>query len=316
MRIAILGKGGSGKTTISAAFVSHIAKQQEVLLIDADVNANQSELLDMPKAKHIGDDFTIVAKVLKGTRTDLQDTPMIGTTPPATNSILLSFADIKKYFSEYISSKENLHLISVGSYEQKDIGSTCYHGKLDSIQSLLHHTLDTKEDMIIMDATAGIDILGTSLCIAFDYMVLIVEPTQKSIAMAKQYFETNPLDNERIIVVANKIEHEDDVSFITKELQAPQVIIKKSHYIKQFEQGNSTAFDLFVEEQKESFEKLLSLCNSQRDKKEYYQKLCGIHKIHAKSWYDSYYQKNVSEGFDQSLSFLENPKPLGKDAKN
>jgi CO dehydrogenase maturation factor len=52
MRIAIAGKGGTGKTTIAGTLARVLARgTREVLAIDADSNPNLASVLGMPAAK-------------------------------------------------------------------------------------------------------------------------------------------------------------------------------------------------------------------------------------------------------------------------
>lgn len=305
MRIAVLGKGGSGKTTIAAGLAQYLARSKDVLLIDADVNANQPEVCQLFPEKEFGGAFHAISDHVKGTRSDLGDAPMIATTPPAKGSNFFTITTFSEKFPEYVASKDRLHLVSVGSYTKSDVGVTCYHGKIDAVETLLHHFTDTKDEFVIMDATAGVDLLGTSLCIAFDYVVFIVEPTKKSVTVAQHYFEKNPLDNDRVFIVANKVQSQEDVQFIEQALQKPVSHIELSQELRQFDQGHPESFAEFIEKNTAVFDTVVSLCTTPRDRKEYYTTLAAQHKKYAASWYDAYYGKKVSEQFDTSLQFVE-----------
>ena len=45
MKIAFVGKGGAGKTTVSSLFCLYYSKNKSVLAIDADINMHMAELL-------------------------------------------------------------------------------------------------------------------------------------------------------------------------------------------------------------------------------------------------------------------------------
>ena len=85
MRIAFLGKGGAGKTTTSAGFIQYLAKRHPfVLAVDADLNAHLKSALSIEaEVDQLGLHFDEVVTFLRGSRTDLGERPMIGTTPPA-----------------------------------------------------------------------------------------------------------------------------------------------------------------------------------------------------------------------------------------
>lgn len=66
MRIAFVGKGGSGKITLSAFFSQYIKDQAPVLVIDADLNMHLPSLLgfeELPQEMHIS--YPSAARPLK-----------------------------------------------------------------------------------------------------------------------------------------------------------------------------------------------------------------------------------------------------------
>lgn len=68
MRIAFVGKGGSGKSTLSASFATYVSKQntRPVVVFDADLNIHAPELLGfntIPFEKHLS--HPVVAKSIQ-----------------------------------------------------------------------------------------------------------------------------------------------------------------------------------------------------------------------------------------------------------
>ena len=72
MRIGFIGKGGTGKTSISSAFAKYIARNNKVLFIDADVNAHAHECFQMSPSKPFGDQSLEVSKYFHGSREELK----------------------------------------------------------------------------------------------------------------------------------------------------------------------------------------------------------------------------------------------------
>ncbi len=91
MRIAFLGKGGSGKTTTAAGFARFLASRFPfVLAVDADVNAHFKTALGLEgDTKHLEGHFNDVIAHLRGQRSDLGDRVMLATTPPSLTSTFI-----------------------------------------------------------------------------------------------------------------------------------------------------------------------------------------------------------------------------------
>lgn len=306
MRIAFLGKGGSGKTTLSSTFIAYVAKKQPVLAIDADVNKNLCEALNMPEAPvDLGNHEQAILQHLKGERTDLGDMPMISTTPPALASNFVRPRADDPIISKYSASHDNITLLTVGTYEAEDIGKTCYHGKLAGYEAIMHHMLDTPEDIVVADSTAGADNLGSSLHIAYDLNIFVVEPTLKSTTVYKDFAQKARQKGMNVAVVINKYEEGDD-AFIKKQLGDEHIIARlpKSIHIKHLEQGDTDARDAFIEENQEAFAAIYdALVKTPRDWDAYYANLIDTHTAISTSWYDDYYAAPISKQRDLHFSY-------------
>lgn len=308
MRIAFLGKGGSGKTTTAASFIRHAARKLNfVLAFDADVNAHLGTALSIESPqKHLGQLFGPVTQYLKGERTDLGDKPMIMTTPPslASNFIRCNFDD--PLISKYGHREGNIALLTVGKYEQSDVGSACYHSKLSGAISILHHLLDTPTDVVVADNTAGTDAVATSLWFAYDMHVFVVEPTQKSVQVYKDFITLLPALAAKTFVLGNKTEGEEDEKFIAGQVAADKLLgfVPLSRHLKRFEQGNAEALELFQQEQSAVFDKVLATLMAQtRDWDVYLQRLRETHLRLCHEWYNEYHGLKLEEGLDASFTY-------------
>ena len=196
MKIAFVGKGGSGKSTMTSLFIRYLQlkAKKEVLAIDADLNMNLSGLLGVEQ-----DLETLLANPevaesirahLKGTNPRVQDTAkFLPTTPPGKGSNIISSvhdAALTK-FAANVATNPAIKLLTVGSYESDGIGQTCYHSHLFVAENLLSHLNTSENFAVVCDMVAGTDAFAYSMHLQFDAIVLIAEPTPESVEVCELY---------------------------------------------------------------------------------------------------------------------------------
>lgn len=311
MRVSFLGKGGSGKTTVAAAFIKHLDnKNKNVLAIDADMNVHLGKTLEMPILS-LGEKDLEIENYLEENRTNGVLTinfrmPVIGTTPPALSSRFIKMTETDAFLSSYATSKNNIRLLTVGTYNEGDVGYSCYHGKLGTAELIFNRLLDTKQDFVVADGTAGVDSLGTSMFFVSDINVFVIEPTQKSVSVLEDFEEISKKLDIKNYVIVNKVEDQQDIDFIEKHIDKSKIIgyIKQSRQLKKVDQGDNSAFDEFVEEQKELFNKLEEILSQQnRDWDKYYQILLSLYQVNIDSWYNAYYGEDLAKFIDTDFSY-------------
>ncbi len=232
MRISFLGKGGSGKTTMAASFIRYAARRNPfVLCMDADVNVHLQAALQLNgKAKRLSEIFGQVTEYLKGERTDLGPRPMIWTTPPSLHSRFIYMSPADSFIQQFALQQENIALLTVGTYEEKDVDTgTCFHTKLHSIESVFHHLLDGENDIVVADTTAGTDNVATSLSFVYDLNIFVVEPTLKSLAVYKDFCKIAPHLEHKIFVIGNKIANLQDEEFVKKNVKENCYLARPVH---------------------------------------------------------------------------------------
>lgn len=302
MKIAFIGKGGSGKTTATGLVTHHMSKNNNVISIDADINQQLSELLQITHTKeNIGNVITKITKYLHNNRSDIESKYMIGTTPPTKNSRFIQNNKDDEFLKRYSTRKNNIKFLRVGTYETKDMGSNCYHTKLASLELFLHHSKESQNEYILVDSTAGIDILGTSLYVAYDAIIFVIEPTLKSISVLNDFLKKFDTKISKIFIIGNKIFDNEDKQFILenisqKENDFPIVFFKNSETLKKFEQGDKDKFEEFYSQNIQQLRELEFKLNQVRikDKKTYYKNVIKIHNKLATEWYNNYFNKDIS----------------------
>jgi CO dehydrogenase nickel-insertion accessory protein CooC1 len=110
-----------------------------MLIIDADHNAHMQENLKGEDIHFHHFSWDALPKKKQG---------MIRTSLPNSRDDLL-------YFSEII---RGVQLLEIGRLSEAREGSGCYHGQINDIAIFLNHCIDTEEETIISDMTAGTDI--------------------------------------------------------------------------------------------------------------------------------------------------------------
>jgi CO dehydrogenase maturation factor len=292
MRIAFVGKGGSGKTTFTSLFTQYTLNQnnQNVWAIDADLNMHLAEQLglDVNNLKHISDPDSErdIKKYLMGKNNKIREVSHFKkSTPPSKDSAFILVKDYDNYIiKNYSERRNNLLLSIVGSYHTDSIGASCYHNNLAVLESMLSHTID-KDSSVIVDMVAGVDAFAGTLHAQFDMIVLVVEPTKKSLEVYEQYKELSEeagIWNE-VFIVGNKITSDKDKDFIERNIDKNKLLgyLHNSDHIREVEQGESELNIEKLEEQNlrvfnNVYKKLSSIDIS------YNKRLQKLYKLHNK----------------------------------
>jgi|JI8StandDraft_1071087.scaffolds.fasta_scaffold00105_28 CO dehydrogenase maturation factor len=244
MKIAFVGKGGSGKTTVSSQLARSAAKNgTKVLAIDADINQRFAETLGLSaeQAKLVGEvgkQMLDLKAYVKGQNTLLPEADKIAkTTPAGTGStLILPFTD--PYLQSLVYHYEGIDVLKTGGFEEEDLGVKCYHAKTGAIELLLNHLADADDELVLVDMTAGADAFASGLFAKFDATFVVVEPTEASVSVWKQYQEYAMIFDIRLELIANKCMDEADIAYITESCgTVPCAVIPFSKAIRQLDRG-------------------------------------------------------------------------------
>lgn len=305
MRVSFLGKGGSGKTTMATAFIKYLNKNnKKVLAIDADINVHLGSALGM-STNYIGDKFEELANYFEKSRI-LEGKAIIGTTPPSSKSKFVLPTLDDQFLKKYATFKENICLLSVGTYTDSKVGYACYHSKLGNAVLVYNRLLDNKNFYVVSDSTAGIDSVGTSMFYVSDINIFVVEPTKKSIQVFNDFKEITKEYNIKTYVIANKINDKEDIEYIKKEINESIIIgyVKESTHLKKYEQGNLEELDNFISDNDEVNQKILSILDSTRkDWENYYNTQKQIYIDDAGDWYSQYYSQDLPSYIEENFSY-------------
>lgn len=284
MKIAFLGKGGTGKSTLTAATATYLEQNGDSsLVIDADVNAHTDELLGVEQPSQS------LAEALPRFKEQLErrdDVPPLGSFPVTDKTQFINEVD-HPILDDYKTKQGLLRYAQVGSYEDHDVNTGCYHEKLDSLEFLLHRMRE--DSHVLIDGTAGTDFAVSTLSFAVDAIIFVIEPTNKSLGVYHDYqdlISSQPMQVPTH-VVWNNIEATYDTEFLTGHADQPIGVINRSSELKRFNQTGE-GFNAFVNENQDVFHEITSINAVPRDQA-YKEALHEAFSEEWESWGEDYF---------------------------
>lgn len=312
MRIAFVGKGGSGKTTTSALFSRIIAaKKLSVLAVDADINQHLAVALgeDEEVARDIpamGYHLDMLKEYLRGNNVNIEAmADFLKTTPPANGSRLLKITEQNDIFTKLSHGINGVCVMVSGPYDEQDIGLRCYHGKQGSVEILLNHLVDRPQEYVVVDLTAGADSFASGLFLKFDITFLVVEPTIKGLGVYRQYKNYAREHDITIKVIANKVEDEDDVRFVQDAVGNDFfAAMTRSAYVRSMERGDHRSLNELEPENAEVLERMFALVNNTpQNWQRMYQNTARIHHKKAMNEPDAKKRKRLLAQIDPDFTY-------------
>jgi CO dehydrogenase maturation factor len=121
--------------------------------------------------------------------------------------------DIPERFSV---SHRGVRLLEMGSVDLGGSGCICPESAL--LKTLFTHLLFRKDDVLILDMYAGVEHLGRATVDFVDAMLIVVEPTRRSLGTAAQIKSlANDIGLTRLWLVGNKVRNRDEAAFLEAE---------------------------------------------------------------------------------------------------
>jgi CO dehydrogenase maturation factor len=208
MKIAISGKGGVGKTTL-ASLLSRIFADAgySVLAIDADPNSNLAATLGVPNPEELTPISEMGALIEERT----------GAKPGQSGSFFKVNPKVDDLPEKYSLKYNGIRLMVMGRIKQG--GTGCYCPESALLQALVTHLLLGRDEVVIMDMEAGVEHLGRATAKAVDRLIVVVEPSRRSVETArriKKLAEEIGLHN--VAAVGSKVRGQSERDFLTASL--------------------------------------------------------------------------------------------------
>ncbi|MFD8774871.1 ATP-binding protein [Streptomyces sp. NPDC056721] len=299
MKIAFVGKGGSGKTTLSSLFIRHLAAiGAPVIAVDADINQHLGPALGLDddqaaELPAMGARLPLIKDYLRGSnpRIASADT-MIKTTPPGEGSRLLRVRENNPVYDACARPVEldggAVRLMVTGPFTEADLGVSCYHSKTGAVELCLNHLVDGRDEYVVVDMTAGSDSFASGMFTRFDMTFLVAEPTRKGVSVYRQYKEYARDFGITLRVVGNKVQGQDDLDFLRAQVGDDLLVtVGHSDWVRAMEKGRPPRFDLLEEPNAAALRTLRSAADAAyagRDWERYTRQMVHFHLKNAQSW--------------------------------
>lgn len=212
MKLAVSGKGGVGKTTVSAnlAYCMRDAGYQ-VFAIDADPDLSLGTVLG------------IAPQAIEQLQPIVEMRSLIAERTVGDGSFYILNPEVDDILDKFSLDVNGLKFLKMGSVKKG--GSACYCLENTFLNSLVNAIVINRKEAVLLDMGAGIEHLTRGTSRGVDCLVIVTEPSLVSLetaAVTRQL--ANEIGIERVYYIGNKIRRDAEITFLEQRLPQGQLL--------------------------------------------------------------------------------------------
>ena len=206
IKISVCGKGGSGKSTL-VSLLANAAQIKGITTLVVDSDESNSGLFRMLGFNKPPIPLMALAGGKEGIKEKMNQASILSESNITLGQIPYG----------YINEKNGLKLISIGKIHQALEGCACPMGVLS--REFLKKLRLGKDEIAIVDMEAGIEHFGRGIDNSIDAVLVVVEPSFESIALAEKIKDLACGMNKQPWAVLNKISSESLIAEVKAKLK-------------------------------------------------------------------------------------------------
>jgi CO dehydrogenase maturation factor len=248
LKLAVSGKGGTGKSTITGLLSHYFVRSgYKVLSIDSDPDANLASAIGVPKEE--------AEKIIPISEQRLLIKERTGANPKEFGQMFKINPTVDDIPDKFSLNYRGIKLLVLGAIRKGGSGCACPENVL--LKSLLADIILNRDEIVIVDMEAGIEHLGRGSVKSIDMMLIVVEPGSRSVETANNIMKlAGEIGLIKFGVIANKIRSADQIEWIKSQFPENLFLggISMNDTIAKADYLNKPLIDMMDEKLKEEFD--------------------------------------------------------------
>ena len=265
MKIAVAGKGGTGKTTVITLLATYLAEKGHVLAFDVDTNENlasslgfsNKEIKDLDKIRNYSSD------IFEYTKTEVDWKKRSFLPHKEADYYFFENGKMDPFLKKVSKTHGNVSVSHLGNVDEEKRGVENMCESFTLMRIFLNHLRVGQKDSVLVDLAAGNDLLTRATIINMDEVLLVVEPTSKNLLVAKDILiSLKALHFEKVFVIVNKSFRESDLVLVSNKLEIDTEYIRRipfSSEILEIDNKNKLNFKSAPKEAKKAIEEIYKI---------------------------------------------------------